>query len=55
MQQPLAYIFQTLFQDEVFVITPTLNAGSRWHVMLRPTQTERDSATRREFSVFENK
>jgi hypothetical protein len=29
MQQPLAYIFQTLFQHEVFVITPTLNAGSR--------------------------
>jgi hypothetical protein len=28
-QQPLAYIFQTLFQHEVFVITPTLNAGSR--------------------------
>ena len=34
MQQPLAYIFQTLFQHEVFVITPTLNAGSRCHVML---------------------
>jgi hypothetical protein len=33
MQQPLAYIFQTLFQHEVFIITPTLNAGSR-HVML---------------------
>jgi hypothetical protein len=34
-QQPLAYIFQTLFQHEVFIITPTLNAGSRstsWHV-----------------------
>ena len=30
MQQPLAYIFQTLFQHEVFVITPTLNVGSRW-------------------------
>ena len=29
MQQRLAYIFQTLFQHEVFVITPTLNAGSR--------------------------
>jgi hypothetical protein len=29
MQQPLAYIIQTLFQHEVFVITPTLNAGSR--------------------------
>jgi hypothetical protein len=29
MQQPLAYIFRTLFQHEVFVITPTLNAGSR--------------------------
>jgi hypothetical protein len=29
MQQPLAYIFQTLFQYEVFAITPTLNAGSR--------------------------
>jgi hypothetical protein len=29
MQQPLAYILQTLFQHEVFVITPTLNAGSR--------------------------
>jgi hypothetical protein len=28
-QQPLAYIFQTLFQHEVFVITPTPNAGSR--------------------------
>ena len=27
MQQPLTYIFQTLFQHEVFVITPTLNAG----------------------------
>jgi hypothetical protein len=34
MQQPLAYILQTLFQHEVFVITPTLNAGSRCsHVM----------------------
>jgi hypothetical protein len=30
MQQPLAYIFQTLFLHEVFVITPTLNAGSRF-------------------------
>jgi hypothetical protein len=29
MQQPLAYIFQTLVQHEVFLITPTLNAGSR--------------------------
>ena len=29
MQQPLAYILQTLFQHEVLVITPTLNAGSR--------------------------
>ena len=29
MQQPLTYIFQTLFQHEVFVITPALNAGSR--------------------------
>ena len=29
MQQPLAYILQTLFQHEVFVITPTLNAGLR--------------------------
>ena len=33
MQQPLAYIPQTLFQHEVFVVTPTLNlwlnAGSR--------------------------
>ena len=29
MQRPLAYIFQTLFQHEVFVIMPTLNAGSR--------------------------
>jgi hypothetical protein len=29
MQQPLAYIFQTLFRHEVFIITPTLNAGSR--------------------------
>jgi hypothetical protein len=29
-----AYIFQTLFQHGVFVITPTLNAGSRCHVML---------------------
>jgi hypothetical protein len=29
MQQPLAYILQTLFRHEVFVITPTLNAGSR--------------------------
>jgi hypothetical protein len=29
MQQPLAYILQTLFQHEVFVITPTMNAGSR--------------------------
>jgi hypothetical protein len=28
MQQPLAYILQTLFQHEVFVITSTLNAGS---------------------------
>ena len=34
MQRPLAYIFQTLFQHEVFVIMPTLNAGSRCHVML---------------------
>jgi hypothetical protein len=34
MQQPLTYIFQTLFQHEVFVITPTLNAGLRCHVML---------------------
>ena len=34
MQQPLAYILQILFQHEVFVITPTLNAGSRCHVML---------------------
>ena len=25
MQQPLANIFQTLFQHEVFVTTPTLN------------------------------
>ena len=32
MQQPLAYILQTLFQHEVFVNTPTLNAGSRCHV-----------------------
>jgi hypothetical protein len=30
MQQLLAYIFQTLFQHEVFVTTPTLNAGSRF-------------------------
>jgi hypothetical protein len=29
MQQPLAYILQTLFQHEVFVITPTLNVSSR--------------------------
>jgi hypothetical protein len=29
MQQSLAYILQTLFQHEVFVITPTLKAGSR--------------------------
>jgi hypothetical protein len=29
MQQPLAYVLQTLFQHEVFVITPTLNGGSR--------------------------
>jgi hypothetical protein len=29
MQQPLAYIPQTLFQHEVFMVTPTLNAGSR--------------------------
>ena len=29
MQQPLAYIFQTLFQHELSIITPTLNAGSR--------------------------
>jgi hypothetical protein len=28
MQHPLAYILQTLFQHKVFVITPTLNAGS---------------------------
>jgi hypothetical protein len=34
MRQPLAYIYQTLFQHEIFVITPTLNAGSRCHVML---------------------
>ena len=34
MQQPLAYIFQTLFQHEVFVIMPTLNTGSHCHVML---------------------
>jgi hypothetical protein len=26
---PRLYIFQALFQHEVFVITPTLNAGSR--------------------------
>jgi hypothetical protein len=31
MQQPLAYIFQTLLQHEVFVIE---TAGSRCHVML---------------------
>jgi hypothetical protein len=31
MQQPLAYIFQTLFQHEVFVIMPTLILR---HVML---------------------
>jgi hypothetical protein len=31
IQQPLAYIFQTLFQHELFVIsTPTLNADSRY-------------------------
>ena len=29
MQQTLAYVLQTFFQHEVFVITPTLNAGSR--------------------------
>jgi hypothetical protein len=29
LQQPLAHIFQTLFQHEVFLITPTLNAGLR--------------------------
>jgi hypothetical protein len=29
MQQLLAYIFQTMSQHEVFVITPTLNAGYR--------------------------
>jgi hypothetical protein len=29
MQQPLAYIPQTLFQHEVFVVTSTLNAGAR--------------------------
>jgi hypothetical protein len=29
MQRPLAYIFQILFQHEVFVIMPTLNAGPR--------------------------
>ena len=34
MQRPLAYIFQTLFQHEVSVIMPTLNASSRCHVML---------------------
>jgi hypothetical protein len=28
MQQPFAYILQTLFQHEVLVITSTLNAGS---------------------------
>jgi hypothetical protein len=31
---PRAYIFQTLFQHEVFAIMPTLNASSRCHVML---------------------
>jgi hypothetical protein len=29
MQQPLAYIFHTLSQHEVFVITSSLNAGGR--------------------------
>ena len=29
MQQHLAYIPQTLFQHEVFVVMPTLNAGLR--------------------------
>jgi hypothetical protein len=34
MQQPLAHIFQTLFQDEVFLITPTLDIGSRHAAMV---------------------
>ena len=32
MQQSLAYILQTLFQHEVFVITPALNHRSCDHV-----------------------
>jgi hypothetical protein len=43
MQQPLAYIFQTLFQHEVFVITPTLNAGLRCHVMLVMASWQHDN------------
>ena len=40
MQQPLAYVVQTLFQHEVFVIAPTLNAGSKWrHVSHDNTTT----------------
>jgi hypothetical protein len=31
MQQPLAHIFQTVLQHEVFLFTPTLNVGSRYY------------------------
>ena len=34
LQRSLAFIFQTLFQHEVFLSMPTLNTGSRCHVML---------------------
>jgi hypothetical protein len=34
MQQPLAYIFQTLFQHEVFVILQKLTQARVAHIML---------------------
>jgi hypothetical protein len=34
MQQPLAYILQTLFQNEVFVITQAWTQARLAHVML---------------------
>ena len=39
MEKCIAYIFQTLFQHEVFLITPTLNAGFRCfrHVLVMVT------------------
>ena len=53
MQQPLAYISKTLFQHEVFVITPILNAGSRCsrHIRIGNTNLQKIDETWTLFST----